>query len=90
MLVHLIDVDAVFRRLDDPGLQRRVDIAEWHMDGLRAIGRKHRMMNSKVEGAHTLALGTMGFRDIYSKREIHRLEDLKNVKAGPSPNSPSR
>jgi len=38
------------------------------------------MMNLKVEGAHTLALGTMGFRDIYSKREIHRLEDLKNVK----------
>ena len=38
------------------------------------------MMNSKVEGAHTLALGTMGFRDIYSKREIHRLDDLKNVK----------
>ena len=38
------------------------------------------MMNSKVDGAHTLALGTMGFRDIYSKREIHRLEDLKNVK----------
>ena len=38
------------------------------------------MMNSKVEGARTLALGTMGFRDIYSKREIHRLEDLKNVK----------
>ena len=33
------------------------------------------MMNSKVEGAHTLALGTMGFRDIYSKREIHRLDD---------------
>jgi len=38
------------------------------------------MMNSKVEGAHTLALGTMGFRNIYSKREIHRLDDLKNVK----------
>jgi tripartite ATP-independent transporter DctP family solute receptor len=38
------------------------------------------MMNSKVEGARTLALGTMGFRDIYSKREIHRLDDLKNVK----------
>jgi TRAP-type C4-dicarboxylate transport system substrate-binding protein len=27
------------------------------------------MMNSKVEGAHTLALGTMGFRDIYSKHQ---------------------
>ena len=38
------------------------------------------MMNSKVEGAHTLALGTMGFRDIYSKREVHRLDDIKNVK----------
>jgi tripartite ATP-independent transporter DctP family solute receptor len=38
------------------------------------------MMNSKVEGARTLALGTMGFRNIYSKREIHRLDDLKNVK----------
>jgi TRAP-type transport system periplasmic protein len=38
------------------------------------------MMNSKVEWAHTLALGTMGFRDIYGKREIHRLDDLKNVK----------
>ena len=38
------------------------------------------MMNSKVEGARTLALGTMGFRDIYSKREIHRLDDLKNLK----------
>jgi len=38
------------------------------------------MMNSKVEGAHTLALGTMGFRDIYSKREVHSLDDLKNVK----------
>jgi len=38
------------------------------------------MMNSKVEGAHTLALGTMGFRNIYSKREIHSLDDLKNIK----------
>ena len=31
------------------------------------------MMNAKVQGAHTLALGTMGFRDIYSKREIRRV-----------------
>jgi tripartite ATP-independent transporter DctP family solute receptor len=38
------------------------------------------MMNSKVEGARTLALGTMGFRDIYSKREIHRVDDLKHVR----------
>jgi tripartite ATP-independent transporter DctP family solute receptor len=38
------------------------------------------MINSKVQGAHTLALGTMGFRDMYGKREIHGLDDIKNVK----------
>lgn len=38
------------------------------------------MINSKVQGAHTLALGTMGFRDMYGKREIHNLDDIKNVK----------
>jgi TRAP-type transport system periplasmic protein len=38
------------------------------------------MVNSKVEGAHTLALGTMGLRDLYGKREIHNIDDIKNVK----------
>jgi len=38
------------------------------------------MVNSKVEGARTLALGTMGFRDLYGKREIHNIGDIKNVK----------
>lgn len=38
------------------------------------------MINSKVQGAHTLALGTMGFRDMYGKREIHNVADLNNVK----------
>jgi tripartite ATP-independent transporter DctP family solute receptor len=38
------------------------------------------MMNSKVQGAHVLALATLGFRDLYGKREIHKIEDLKNVK----------
>jgi TRAP-type C4-dicarboxylate transport system substrate-binding protein len=38
------------------------------------------MINSKVEGAHTLALGTMGLRNLYGKREIHNVEDVKNVK----------
>jgi len=38
------------------------------------------MMNSKVQGAHVLALATLGLRDLYGKREIHRVEDLKNVK----------
>src|SRR3984893_18069325 len=44
------------------------------------VGAFKEMMNSKVEGAHVLALGTMGFRDIYSKREVHSLDDLKNLK----------
>jgi TRAP-type transport system periplasmic protein len=38
------------------------------------------MVNSKVEGARTLALGTMGLRDLYGKREIHNIDDIKNVK----------
>src|ERR1700756_4536936 len=38
------------------------------------------MINSKVEGARTLALGTMGLRDLYGKREIHNVDDVKNVK----------
>jgi tripartite ATP-independent transporter DctP family solute receptor len=38
------------------------------------------MINSKVVGTHTLALGTMGLRDLYGKREIHNVGDIKNVK----------
>src|SRR5438132_2929989 len=38
------------------------------------------MMNSKVEGAHTLALGTMGFRDLYGRREIRNVSDINNIK----------
>jgi TRAP-type transport system periplasmic protein len=38
------------------------------------------MVNSKVEGARTLALGTMGLRNLYGKREIHDVGDIKNVK----------
>ena len=38
------------------------------------------MINSKVEGTRILALGTMGFRDMYGKKEIHNVGDLDNVK----------
>jgi TRAP-type transport system periplasmic protein len=38
------------------------------------------MVNSKVEGTRVLALGTMGFRDMYGKKEIHAVGDLNNVK----------
>ena len=38
------------------------------------------MVNSKVEGARVLALGTMGLRNIYAKREVHSLADVKGAK----------
>jgi tripartite ATP-independent transporter DctP family solute receptor len=37
-------------------------------------------INGKVEGARTLALATMGFRNMYGKKEIHNVADLDNVK----------
>jgi TRAP-type transport system periplasmic protein len=38
------------------------------------------LINNKVEGAHIMALGTMGFRDIYGKKEVHNVADLDNAK----------
>jgi tripartite ATP-independent transporter DctP family solute receptor len=38
------------------------------------------MINSKVQGTRTLALGTMGFRNMYGKKEVHAVADLDNVK----------
>ena len=38
------------------------------------------MVNSKVEGARTLALGTMGFRNLYGRREIRNVSDINNIK----------
>ena len=38
------------------------------------------MINSKVQGTHTLALATMGFRNMYGKKEIQKVADLDNVK----------
>jgi tripartite ATP-independent transporter DctP family solute receptor len=38
------------------------------------------MIEDTVQGAHVLALATLGLRDMYSKKEIHRLEDMKGLK----------
>jgi TRAP-type transport system periplasmic protein len=38
------------------------------------------MVKESVQGAHVLGLLTMGFRNIYSKKEIKTLDDIKNVK----------
>jgi len=38
------------------------------------------MFDETVKGAHVLGLATLGLRDLYGKKEIHRVEDMKGVK----------
>ena len=38
------------------------------------------MIEETVQGAHVIALSTLGLRSMYSKREIHKVEDIKNLK----------
>jgi tripartite ATP-independent transporter DctP family solute receptor len=38
------------------------------------------MVDETVQGAHVLTLATFGFRNIYSKKEVKKLEDIKGMK----------
>jgi len=38
------------------------------------------MVEETVQGGHVLAVITLGLRNMYSKREIHRVEDIKGLK----------
>ena len=38
------------------------------------------MIEETVQGGHVLALITLGFRDMYSKKEIRKVEDMKGLK----------
>ena len=38
------------------------------------------MIEETVPGAHALALATLGFRDIYGKKEIRKVEDMQGLK----------
>jgi len=38
------------------------------------------MIHDSVQGAHVMALMTMGFRNMYSKKEIKSVEDIKGMK----------
>lgn len=38
------------------------------------------MIEDTVQGGHVMALITLGLRDMYSKKEIHKLEDMKGLK----------
>lgn len=38
------------------------------------------MIDETVQGSHVLALLTLGFRNIYSKKEVKKIEDIKGMK----------
>ena len=38
------------------------------------------MIDDTVQGIHAIALGTQGFRHIYGKKEVHKVEDMKGYK----------
>ncbi len=38
------------------------------------------MFDESVKGAHVLALATLGLRDMYGKKEIHSIADMKGLK----------
>jgi TRAP-type transport system periplasmic protein len=38
------------------------------------------MIDDTVQGIHAIALGTQGFRDMYGKKEVHTVGDLKGYK----------
>jgi TRAP-type transport system periplasmic protein len=46
----------------------------------KVIAAMREMYASKVKGAHMLTLGSQGLRNLYCKKEIKNLADLKNVK----------
>jgi len=38
------------------------------------------MIDETVQGIHVIGLGTQGFRHMYGKREVHKVEDMKGYK----------
>jgi tripartite ATP-independent transporter DctP family solute receptor len=46
----------------------------------KVIAAMRDMYASKVKGAHMLTLGSQGLRNLYCKKEIRNVADLKNVK----------
>jgi len=40
----------------------------------------HDMIDDTTQGIHAIGLGTQGLRNMYSKKEIHSLDDLKGLK----------
>jgi len=40
----------------------------------------HDMIENTAQGIHVIGLGTQGLRNMYSKKEIHKIEDIKGLK----------
>lgn len=38
------------------------------------------MIDDTVQGSHVIGLATLGLRNLYGRKEVHKLEDLKGVK----------
>src|SRR5437667_11583724 len=38
------------------------------------------MIDDTVQGIHAIALGTQGFRHMYGRKEVHKVDDLKGYK----------
>ncbi len=46
----------------------------------RLVAAVREMFAETVKDAHVLTLATMGLRDLYGKKEVHKIGDLKNLK----------
>jgi TRAP-type transport system periplasmic protein len=46
----------------------------------KVVAAVKEMIEETVQGAHVIAVITLGLRDMYSKKEIHRIEDMKGLK----------
>ena len=46
----------------------------------RVVAAMKKMFDDTVQGGHMLALSTLGLRDMYGRKEIHRVEDLRGLK----------
>jgi tripartite ATP-independent transporter DctP family solute receptor len=46
----------------------------------KVVAAMRKLFADTVTGAHVLTLATLGLRDLYGKKEIHNIEDIKGVK----------
>ena len=46
----------------------------------KVFGAIRDMIDDTVQGIHAIALGTQGFRHMYGRKEVHKIDDLKGYK----------